>query len=184
MNSREKTLLFVLFGVAFFVINIFLFTSFQSAMQKKRSQLDVGAKKLKLMEADLATWESKADDVEWLMNNQPVVGVHGNIGAELAAYTEKVANKHGVSLSKRPSPQRADTEETGAYRSARAKVVANAMDGQLYNWLVELQDPELNRAITFLRISPQRDDPTRVDCELEVTQWFRPEIEEESVVAE
>jgi hypothetical protein len=184
MNSREKTLIFVLFGVAFFVINIFLFTSFQSAMQKKRSQLDVGAKKLKLMEADLATWESKADDVEWLMNNQPVVGVHGNIGAELAAYTEKVANKHGVSLSKRPSPQRADTEETGAYRSARAKVVANAMDGQLYNWLVELQDPELNRAITFLRISPQRDDPTRVDCELEVTQWFRPEIEEESVVAE
>ena len=131
------------------------------------------------MESDLATWESKADDVEWLMNNQPVVGVHGNIGAELAAYTEKVANKHGVSLSKRPSPQRADTEETGAYRSARAKVVANAMDGQLYKWLVELQDPELNRAITFLRISPQRDDPTRVDCELEVTQWFRPEIEEE-----
>ena len=184
MNSREKTLIFVLFGVAFFVINIFLFTSFQSAMQKKRSQLDVGAKKLKLMESDLATWESKADDVEWLMNNQPVVGVHGNIGAELAAYTEKVANKHGVSLSKRPSPQRADTEETGAYRSARAKVVANAMDGQLYNWLVELQDHELNRAITFLRISPQRDDPTRVDCELEVTQWFRPEIEEESVVAE
>ena len=184
MNSREKTLIFVLFGVAFFVINIFLFTSFQSAMQKKRSQLDVGAKKLKLMEADLATWESKADDVEWLMNNQPVVGVHGNIGAELAAFTEKAANKHGVSLSKRPSPQRADTEETGAYRSARAKVVANAMDGQLYNWLVELQDPELNRAITFLRISPQRDDPTRVDCELEVTQWFRPEIEEESVVAE
>ena len=110
-------------------------------MQKKRSQLDVGAKKLKLMESDLATWESKADDVEWLMNNQPVVGVHGNIGAELAAYTEKVANKHGVSLSKRPSPQRADTEETGAYRSARAKVVANAMDGQLYKWLVELQDP-------------------------------------------
>ena len=47
MNSREKTLIFVLFGVAFFVINIFLFTSFQSAMQKKRSQLDVGAKKLK-----------------------------------------------------------------------------------------------------------------------------------------
>ena len=38
------------------------------------------------MESDLATWESKADDVEWLMNNQPVEGVHGNIGAELAAY--------------------------------------------------------------------------------------------------
>ena len=184
MNSREKTLIFVLFGAAFLIINIFLFTSFQAVMQKKRSQLDVGAKKLKLMESDLATWESKADDVEWLMNNQPVEGVHGNIGAELAAYTEEAANKHGVSLSKRPSPQRAETEEVGAYRSARAKVVANAMDDQLYKWLADLQEPALNRSITFLRISPQRDDPTRVDCELEVTQWFRPEIEEDPVVAE
>jgi hypothetical protein len=58
------------------------------------------------------------------------------------------------------------------------------MDDQLYKWLVELQDPALSRAITFLRISPQRDDPTRVDCELEVTQWFRPEIEEELVEVE
>jgi len=184
MNSREKTLIFVLFGVAFLIINIFLFTSYQTVMQKKRSQLDIGAEKLKLMDSDLATWESKADDVEWLMNNQPVEGVHGNIGAALAAYTEEAANKHGVSLSKRPSPQRAEAEEAGAYRSARAKVVANAMDDQLYKWLVELQDPALSRAITFLRISPQRDDPTRVDCELEVTQWFRPEIEEEPVEVE
>ena len=184
MNAREKNLVFLLFGVAFLVINIFLFTSFKAAMQKKRSQLDIGAKKLELMEQDLATWESKADDVEWLANNQPVVGVHGNIGAELAAYTEEVAKRHGVVLSKRPSPQRADTEEEGAYRSARAKVTANAMDNQLYKWLSDLQDPELSRSVTFLRISPQRDDPTRIDCELEITQWFRPEMEEEPILAE
>ena len=89
MNAREKNLICLLFGVAFLVINIFLFTSFKSAMQKKRSQLDAGAKKLELMEQDLVTWASKADDVEWLANNQPPVGVHGNIGAELAAYTEE-----------------------------------------------------------------------------------------------
>jgi len=184
MNAREKNLICLLFGVAFLVINIFLFTSFKSAMQKKRSQLDAGAKKLELMEQDLVTWASKADDVEWLANNQPPVGVHGNIGAELAAYTEEVAKRHGVVLSQRPSPQRADMEEVGAYRSARAKVKANAMDSQLYKWLSDLQEPRLSRSITFLRISPQRDDPTRVDCELEITQWFQPEMEQEPIVAE
>ena len=56
--------------------------------------------------------------------------------------------------------------------------------GNSTSGLLSCKIPELNRAITFLRISPQRDDPTRVDCELEVTQWFRPEIEEEPVVAE
>ena len=35
MNSREKTLIFVLFGVAFFVINIFLFTSYPDGDAKK-----------------------------------------------------------------------------------------------------------------------------------------------------
>ena len=67
MNSREKTLISVLFGVAFLIINIFLFTSYQAVMQKKRSQLDAGAKKLYLMEQDLASWESKAEEVEWLL---------------------------------------------------------------------------------------------------------------------
>ena len=184
MNQREKNLISLLFGVAFLLINIFLFSSFTAAMQKKRSQLDAGAKKLYLMEQDLASWESKAEEVEWLVNNQPVEGVHSNIGAELSAFTETVANRHGVILSKRPSPQRADTEEDGAYRSARAKVTANAMDDQLYKWLSDLQDPELSRSVTFLRISPQRDDPTRIDCELEITQWFRPEMEEEPIIVE
>ena len=184
MNTREKNLICLLFGVAFLAINIFLFTSFKAAMQKKRNQFDTGAKKLKLMQQDLVTWESKADDVEWLANNQPPEGVHGNMGAELASYTEQVAKRHGVVLSQRPSPQRADTDESGAYRSARAKVKANAMDAQLYKWLSDLQDPALSRSVTFLQISPQRDDPTRVDCELEITQWFRPEMEQEPIIQE
>lgn len=184
MTSREKNLILLLFGVAFLVINIFLFTSFNAAMQKKRSQLDIGAQKLDLMERDLATWESKADDVEWLANNQPVIGVHANIGAELAAFTEEAAKRHGVALSKRPSPQRADIEEAGAYRSALVKVTANAMDEQLYKWLTDLQDPALSRSVTFVRISPQRDDPSRIDCELEITQWFRPEREDEPILVE
>ena len=58
------------------------------------------------------------------------------------------------------------------------------MDSQLYKWLSDLQEPRLSRSITFLRISPQRDDPTRVDCELEITQWFQPEMEQEPIVAE
>ncbi len=184
MNTREKTLILTLFGVAFLIINAFVFTSYQAAMQKKRIQLQKGARQLEQMEKDLATWATRAEEVEWLSNNQPAEGVHGTVGAGLVKDTEEAARRHGVTLPKRPSPQKADPDEVGVYQSARVKAVANAMDEQLYKWMTDLQDPAKSRSITFLRISPQRDDPTRVDCELEITQWFLPEMEEGSAVAE
>ena len=184
MNSREKTLILVLFGVAFLIINIFLFTSYQTVMQKKRIQLQKGARELEQMEKDLAMWATRAEEVEWLSTHQPAQGVHGTVGAELVEGTEEAARRHGVTLPKRPSPQKAEPDEAGVYQSARVKVLANAMDGQLYNWLTDLQDPEKSRSITFLRISPQRDDATRVDCELEITQWFLPEMEGDGLLSE
>jgi hypothetical protein len=181
MNDREKKLIFILFGAAFLIVNIFLFTSYNAAMKKKENQLKQGTKDLKKMNTELDAWESQIADVDWLLDNPPVEGTHGKIGAELATYTEKSALRYKVQLKKRPSPQRENPEEGGAFRSARVKVLGNAMDRELYLWLTDLQDPQKGRSITSLRISPQRDDPTRVDCELEVTQWFTPEIEEEAV---
>ncbi|MBT8038461.1 MAG: hypothetical protein KJO21_13055 [Verrucomicrobiae bacterium] len=165
-------------------MNIFLFTSYNAAKQQKEAMLTKGAKALKKMERELDEAESQRPDQEWLLENPPVVGTHGGVGAELATYTEKSALNNGVTLKKRPSPQREDTEEVGAYRSARVKVLGNASDRELYLWLTDLQAPQQSRSITQLRISPQRDDPARVDCELEVTQWFTPEIEEASVTTD
>lgn len=184
MNTREKNLILILFGVAFLIINAFVFTSYQAAIIQKRVQLQKGARQLEQMEKDLAMWATRAAEVEWLSNHQPAEGVHGTVGAELVKDAEEAARRHGITLPKRPSPQKADTDEAGVYQSARVKVLADAMDQQLYNWLTDLQNPEKSRSITFLRISPQRDDPTRVDCELEITQWYLPEMEEGAVLSE
>ncbi len=181
MSPREKKLVIILVSAAFIIVNLFLFTSFNAAKQQKEALLAKGSKDLKKMERELEEADSQIPDRDWLSGNPPVEGTHGRVGAELATYTEKSALRNQVTLKKRPSPQREDIEETGAYRSARVKVVGNAADRELYLWLTDLQDPKQGRSITQLRISPQRDDPTRVDCELEVTQWFTPQIEQEAV---
>lgn len=183
MKEREKKLLFVLIGVALLIVNIFLFTSYQASMKQKRSALSTGAGQLKQMKEELASWESQQEDLQWLQENPPTEGHHGKIGAELATYTEKSANRFQVNLKVRPSPQREDADESGAYRSSRVKVAASAMDRELYNWLADLQDPQKSRSVTFLRITPERDDQSRVDCVLEVTQWFSP-VSDEAIEAE
>jgi len=181
MNDREKKLIFILFGAAFVIVSVFLFTSYNTKMKQKEALFQKGSKELAKMNKELAEWDSQIDDVNWLNDNPPAEGTHGKVGAELATYTEKSGQRFRVTLKKRPSPQREDTEEIGVYRSARVKVIGNATDSEVYQWLTDLQDPKKSRSITLLRISPQRDDPARIDCELEVTQWFTPQIEEESI---
>ncbi len=180
MNNREKKLIFILFGAACLIVTVFLFTTYQTKMKQNEAKFKKGTEDLAKMNKELDAWDSKIDDVNWLYDNPPAVGTHGIIVAELAINTGKSAQRYRVALKKPPAPQPEDKEEAGAYRSARVKVIGNAMDRELYQWLTDLQDPKKGRSITRLKISPQRDDPERVDCELEITQWFTPEEEEES----
>jgi len=181
MSKREKNLIFILFGVAFLIINAFFYASYKQAMQAKRIDYNEGSKELDQIEKELAAWASQAEDAEWLNNNQPATGTHGKTVSDLATYTEQSAGRSQVQLKVRPTPQQEDAYEGGAYRSARVIVEGNAMDDQLIQWLTDLYDPANSRAVTFLRISPQRTDDTRVDCRLDVTQWYSPEADEQDL---
>lgn len=179
MNDREKKLILLLVAAVVLIGTIFLYTTYDSKMKKNKGTYKRNADELTRMKADLAEADSKIDDVEWLAENPPVESMHGAVSADLAEFTEKSALRSGVDISKkRPAPQDEDPNEFGAYRSAVVRATANAMDDQLYRWLVDLQSPNDHRSITRLYIKPQRDDNTKVDCELEITQWFTPRQEE------
>lgn len=183
MNEREKKLSILLFGAVFIIVNLFAYTSYTGAMQKKQALLKKGEAELDLKLRELEEASQHFDEVEWLANNMPAEGSHASIRAELATFTEQSAKKHRLTVKKRPSPLRENPDEAGEFRSAIVKAQVNCRDAELYRWLCELQNPKLARSITFLRISPQRDDATRIDCELEVTQWFRP-AEDDSAATE
>lgn len=179
MNEREKNLILILVGAAFVIANLFGYTTYSSALQKKEVQLKKGKSELDMKRRQLEEAYERNDEIEWLAQNRPAKGTHASIRAELVTFTEQAAIKHRLNVKKRPSALRANPEEVGAFRSSVVKVVVNCEDAQLYKWLCELQDPKKSRSITRLRITPQRDDATRIDCELEVTRWYTPISEEE-----
>ena len=180
MNDREKKLIFILGGAGFIIANLFVYTSYDAALKQKKTEFTKGANELKLKLAELEEASTHIDEVNWLNENLPAEGTHASIRAELVTSTEQSAAKHQITLNpKRPSPLRENPDEVGAFRSAIIKVRANSRDEELYGWLVELQDPKKARSITRLRITPQRDDATRIDCEMEITQWFTPLSEED-----
>ncbi|MBK1832225.1 hypothetical protein JIN77_15915 [Verrucomicrobiaceae bacterium R5-34] len=174
MNDREKKLIFILFGAAFLIVNVFLFTSFTTARQKKQMELMKGEKELALKNKQLDEAGERQNEIDWLLDHAPQPGTHASVRADLVTYVQQTAQRNNLTLKKPPVPVREELEPTGAYRIAQVRVLVNARDAELLRWLTELQNPDKSRSVTMLRISPQRDDATRVDCELEVTQWFAP----------
>lgn len=180
MNDREKKLLFFLFGAGFIIANVFLYTVYSSGMQKMKSELNVTEKEYndKMRELDRA--DERADEREWMMEHAPAEGNHRGIGTALAKFTEDTARRYGVEMKRRPRQEREDPNESGAFRSATVKVIVQGRDPQIVRWLTDLQDPRQSRSITLLKMEPQKNEPTQMDCELEVTQWFTP-VDSDSV---
>ena len=178
MNAREKKLVMVLFGAAYIIVNLFAYTAYSEALQKKKIQLKNGTAELELKKIQLEEASTHQDEMDWLAENMPVEGTHASVRSELITFMEQSASKHRIELSKRPTSLRENPDELGEFRSAVVRAVVNCRDAELYRWLVELQDPKKSRTITRLRISPQRKDPTRIDCDLDVTRWFIPIPEE------
>lgn len=180
MNQREKKLICILFGGAFFIVNIFLFSSYKGAKQKKEIQLKKNADELALKNKQITESDDRINEVDWLIEHEPKEGTHAEVRADLVNFAEQSALRSGVTAKKRPSPLPENLEEDGRYSTARVEMLVNARDAELYRWIIELQNPEKSRSVTFLRVKPQRDDNTRVECELVLTEWFTPASEESS----
>ena len=181
MNDRERNLILVLGVALFLVVNIFLYTSYQDVMKKNTRLQKANADKLVEIKQSLSASDEKQANRDWLDQYAPSEGTHGQIGAELATLTEKSGLRYGVTMKKRPNPTNKNEDEFGNYSSATVKVIGNAMDRPIYSWMVDLQNPELSRSITSIHIRQQRDDNTRMDCSLEITQWFQEALDEEEV---
>jgi hypothetical protein len=174
MNEREKKLLILLGVAAFIILNVFAFSFYQKSMKRMQAILGNGTKEIEIKTEALVKADENLDDWDWWIENQPIEGAHGGVVADLAAYTEQSAGRYGVQIKLRPSPLAENLAEPGVYRSAKIKARANGRDAEIFRWLTDLQDPKKFRSITRLMITPQRDDATRMDCEVEVTQWFVP----------
>ena len=177
MNEREKKLLILLGFAVFCIANIFAFNAYQKSQKKMEAVLQNGKKEMKEKMAALTQANENVDDWDWWEQNQPIEGTHGSVSAELATYAETSAKRYGLVIKRRPNPLREDLSDLFYFSSAKVKAEVNGRDAEVYRWLTDLQDPKKFRSVTRLAIEPQRDDPTRMNCSLEITQWFLPPAE-------
>ncbi|MFC7336314.1 hypothetical protein ACFQY0_03925 [Haloferula chungangensis] len=176
MSSREKKLLIFFLTAIFAVVNMF---GFQWLQKKRLSvQQEIVAQESILNAADTAesSKEIFIQEIDWLEDNTPDPKEGELVPSQLENLVTTEATRAGLTVVR---PKILDNDESGLYYNrARFEIAVSGNEAALYRWLVRLHSPRDFRAITALRLSPNREDDTLIDANVQVEQWFVPAIAE------
>jgi len=177
MNPREKKLVIAMGVVAFLLVNLFLyFRVYEPKKHEARTKIRQHEATLSNADTYLRMRDEVADEIEWLEKNQAEVAPSQEVEAGLQRFAQTEATRNGLTIKRQrilPSVQ----DPAAMFHRARVELEVSGQEKALYQWINQLQTPTEFRGITSLRLSPEREDDTLIDCKLVVEEWFTPQPE-------
>lgn len=169
LNPRERTLAFLLAGVAFVLLNLFFLPKVTAANRENKSK----GTELKAQLAAAQNWMLKKDDwaarKQWLLENEPGLGEARQDSVTQLEQLQKLAKKCGLTIS---DIQLLQLPETPFYTPVGAKISMKGPWSGLVELLEGLQSPTLFDVIPQFSIK-SGEEPSSVQCEMEIQRWFQ-----------
>lgn len=160
-------------GAAVFVMGtLFGFKFLTSKQDAAKAEIRKLESRLDTVRTLSAEQESLAEDVEWLAKNQPVPKEGELAPSQLESLVTRMATASRLSVDKPKILP--NIEGVGFYDRARFQLSVSGMEEPLYRWLVQMHSPRDFRAVTALRLYPNREDETKIDAVVTVEEWFTP----------
>jgi hypothetical protein len=173
MSDREKKLL-IFFGLAGFLIVNFLGYSFaakqRDAVKAQRAQ---AIQKLEIAETALANRDEVSDEIEWLAEHEPEPQANQDVQTSLQGIVEREAKTTGLTIKPGQKPLPTDTTGTH-YHRAKIQISVTGTEESLYRWFDRINVPDQFRIASQIRLSPNQQDDTKIDCTATIEQWFVP----------
>jgi hypothetical protein len=174
MSDREKKLLALFLVAGFLIINFFLYTLY---VQKKTLYAnDLDAAKVRLQQAIVFSESSSllAEQMEWLAQNEPEPATYQETQNALQNFAETQARNFGLTIR---SQELLPTDESGVhYHRAQVKMNLSGKEEDLYKWFDAINDPAAFRTTYQIRMTPNGQDDTLIDCSATLSQWFPPAL--------
>ncbi len=174
MNEREKRLVILLGGTALVIVILALwFKVYEPMKNKARKQIIASEATLKNANIFLEMRDQYADEIDWLEKHQPKTAPRQDIEASLQRFAQTEALRNG--LKAKPRGQRilpSIQDPALTYGRARVEQNVTGREDALYRWLYRLHSPSEFRAITNLKLTPDREDDTLIDCKVVIEEWF------------
>jgi Tfp pilus assembly protein PilO len=173
VSPREKKLLIFFAIGGLVVINLLGYKFFAAKQLDIRSQHTQAVNQLKTAEMISASREEVESQMEWLAKNEPKPTDYQPVQTALQQLAEKEVTAVGLTLK---TQKLLPTEQTAGLYFHRVKVQLTVLgtEQSLYQWFDHLNSPENLRCVTYIRLSPNKEDDTKIDCIAIVEQWFVP----------
>lgn len=172
MSAREKKLLTLFLVAGFLILNFFLYTLY---VQKKNGfTTDFEAAKSRLEQAinNQEMSGQLAGEMDWLEANEPEAVAYQEVQTKLQQFAESQARSLGLTIKR----QELLPTDTGGvyYNRAQVRIDLSGQEQALYRWFDAVNDPSSFRTALQIRISPNGQDDTLIDCSATIAQWFPP----------
>lgn len=112
-------------------------------------------------------WDQRS---AWLAEKQPVFTKQGESISNVISLADELASKHSVSI---PLKQPNEPVERAGMTAA---VVTLKVEGEMkpvMNWLHELQQPTHFVSVPAMTITPNEEDPSKIEVNMRIEKWFR-----------
>ena len=174
MSNREKNLL-IFFAVAgFIVLNLFGFKYFSAYQTKIKGQRQAAEAELDRAKLFIDSQQQVEGEMNWLAEHEPQPDEDQLVQTKLQQLAESEARSAGLTI-KTGGQKLLPTDKTGPYyHRAKVEFTVNGSEQALYSWIGKLQVANDFRAVTFLRLMPNKEDDTKIDATLIIEQWFVP----------
>lgn len=172
MSPREKKLLLFFAAAGFIILNVAAFSWYSKTSLRIAGEKTQARSQLSTAEAFRASSEQVLDEMEWLAEHEPEPSAYQDVQTRLQQLAEREAQATGLTLK---SQKLLPTDTTGVhYHRVKVQLNVTGTEQSLYRWFDRVNSPEQFRAATLIRLSPNREDDTKIDCTADIEQWFVP----------
>ena len=173
MSDREKKLL-IFFAIAgFAILNFIGFNMAQAKRLKVNADNAAAHQALNNAEMFRESSEGVMDEMQWLADHEPEPAANQDVQTKLQKIVETAATGAGLTIKPGQKPLPTDTSGT-YYHRAKIQIAVTGGEQALYQWFDKLNVPEEFRVVSQIRLSPNTQDDTKIDCTATIEQWFIP----------
>ncbi|MBC7980312.1 MAG: hypothetical protein H7Y36_07090 [Armatimonadetes bacterium] len=172
MSPREKKLLALLLTAGFIILNFFLYTFYIQKKTRLSNELNVAQAKLQQALAFQQSSSQLAEEMTWLAEHEPAAAAYQDVQTTIQQFAEAQARNFGLTIK---SQELLPTDTSGLhYHRAQIKINLTGQEQALYRWFDAINDPASFRTAYQIRLTPNAQDDTLIDCSATLSQWFPP----------
>ncbi len=173
MSAREKKLLLFFALAGFVILNLLVFNFAKTKRLEVNRQREEARQKLNTAEMFQQSREQVTDQMTWLAEHEPQPAANQDIQTSLQGIVEREAKAAGLTI-KTQKPLPTDATAGKHYHRAKLEISVTGPEEALYHWFDKLNVPEQFRIASQIRLSPNPQDDTKIDCTATIEQWFVP----------